>query len=120
MPLQMQISCDVWVFYLLWFACFWEFFSHVVLLICNYVATKYIMRAPEAEMKALVMVCSQKSEVISLAVLPRLPALGDPGLLTIGFLMIYLPMLIIDGFIAYYWAKAYDHRIKSEKETKPY
>merc|ERR1712096_210520 len=49
----------------------------------------------------------------SLAVLPRLPpTFGVPGLLTIGFLVVYLPMLVIDGFLAFFWGRSYEDNIR--------
>ncbi len=92
----------------------WAIAVHVLFLIINYGAC-LVLRVRRAEMKALVISCSQKTLPVALAVLSFLPeTLGSIGLMSIGCVMAHFTQIIIDSFLVGKWAG--DEEEEEEKE----
>ncbi|CAM8895636.1 unnamed protein product [Rhodiola kirilowii] len=82
---------------------------HLALLVMNTVAiqitsTSSEVLAKKENARALVLVCSQKALLISIAVIEQLGgALGEPGLLVLPCVATHINQVIIDSFLVNFW-----------------
>eukprot|EP00775_Hariotina_reticulata_P007103 gene7103-7316_t len=82
---------------------------HFVFLFCN-VLMSWLLRFPEAERKAIIVMASQKNLPTAAVIISYFdPAsVGNLGLMTIPCIVFYIMQLFIDSFIANTWASKYE------------
>lgn len=93
---------DVWDILLV---VIWSTFIHIIFLGINYGGT-VALQMEEAIQKSVVMVASSKTLPMAITVLTFLPdASGDKGLIAIPCIISHLGQIILDGFVASWWAE---------------
>ena len=99
---------------------------HFIFLFMNY-GTSFGLRTAklmdEEALRAVVILASQKTLPVSIAVINSLPdSVGDPGLMTIACIIAHLSQIVIDGFlISYLWpdqSSAEDPEPKAKKGSE--
>jgi sodium/bile acid cotransporter 7 len=81
---------------------------HVVLLAANWTATTPVLRLPEKERRAVLLMASQKTLPVAVTVISYLDEArwGGHGLIAIPCIVGHVSQLFIDAFIAGKWAAA--------------
>merc|ERR1711865_1133532 len=82
---------------------------HMLLLVLHYGATApFPVTFPPPVRIAVVLMCSEKTLPIAMAVLSFLPAkFGDPGVIAVPCILGHLCQLLIDAVVATKWAAKY-------------
>ena len=74
---------------------------HVVYLIVNYVLAHYVVRIKGADLRAVLIMSSQKTLPVSVTIISYFPAsLGAKGLLVVPCIVGHVSQLFMDAFIA--------------------
>ena len=95
----------------------WSWTVHSVYLIMNGLAS-FILRFGMEETKCIVILASQKSVAIGIAIVGYLPReFGDQGLMAIPLVLSHLSMILFDACIISIWLKF--SPIKEDEEEKP-
>lgn len=87
----------------------WALTMHIIFLVMNYSSTFVMFRADLLgwpELKAVVILASQKTLPVSIAVISALPdSVGDKGLMAIACILAHLSQIVLDAFIIGAWVK---------------
>ena len=74
---------------------------HVVYLVVNYVLAHYVIRIKGADLRAVLIMSSQKTLPVSVTIISYFPAsLGAKGLLVVPCIVGHVSQLFMDAFIA--------------------
>merc|ERR1719181_2733796 len=89
---------------------------HGLLLCWNYGATGLAPQTfPLAVRKAVVIMGSEKTLPVSMAVLSTFPAeLGEPGIIAIPCILNHLCQIIVDAYVAAQWADVAEKLVEPE------
>eukprot|EP00794_Sanderia_malayensis_P018973 gene18973-20880_t len=83
----------------------WNWTIHIVFLVINRLLS-FIIRLNVEETKCIVILASQKSLAIGIAIVGYLPkAFGDQGLITIPLVLCHLSMILFDAGLISIWLK---------------
>jgi predicted Na+-dependent transporter len=87
----------------------WALTMHIIFLVMNF-STAYAMSRGGLlglpELKAVVILASQKTLPVSIAVISALPeSVGDKGLMAIACILAHLSQIVLDSFIIGAWVK---------------
>ena len=96
----------------------WSWTVHSVYLILNGLAS-FVLRLGVEEAKCIVILASQKSVAIGIAIVGYLPAeFGDQGLMAIPLVLSHLSMILFDACVISIWLKISPME-EEEDEEKP-
>ncbi|CAM9133738.1 unnamed protein product [Choristocarpus tenellus] len=76
---------------------------HLIFLAINWPVCNYILHLSRPEMKAVVMMASQKTLPVSVTVIAYLGSLGTVGLMTIPCIITHMAQLFLDAYLAAKW-----------------
>ncbi len=76
---------------------------HVVFLVFNYFMASSVFKFQRPDKKTIVIMCSQKTLPITLAVLSSSGGVGSEGLMTIPPILAHLSQILIDSYIQSVW-----------------
>ncbi len=79
-------------------------FVHVVFLTFNYCMAAFVFKFKLPDKKAIVIMCSQKTLPVALAVISSLNDMGSQGLMSIPPIIAHLLQILIDSYIQSVWA----------------
>ncbi|KAG5188635.1 cysteine proteinase cathepsin F [Tribonema minus] len=78
---------------------------HVAYLVVSFVTARYLLRLGDAELKAVVIMSSEKTLPVAIAVIAFLTNVGSEGLLSIPPIVSQQVQLFMDSFIATKWGE---------------
>jgi hypothetical protein len=88
---------------------------HLTFLAVNFVVTKHVLHLSFPELKAVLIMGSQKTLPVSVTIINYFPAsFGTRGLLTLPCIMGHMAQLFIDAMIVSRWASLEEKRMQAE------